>query len=154
MWSFYFYIKKEGEKMLNAVITKKPDGCPLLIGFPCKVIDLCSSLQAVGIMNTPNSINIADAEDSNISVKLYANNNFGQALIPLFSSSDTLADVNTITSLIERLPESLKESIEPDVLYGQYENKEQLLEDIKGFPFDNEDAPSETLGIAIKMGGM
>lgn len=115
--------------LINAVITNKEN--TLITEFPKDYLTIYEELCSIGCRKALERIPLTDNEEDDIRVKLYADSNIGNHLLCLFSEEDTLADVNTACSMIEKSDESIKEELEQKLLNDQYSSTIDLVRDIK-----------------------
>ena len=105
--------------MITALIRNKEN--TLIQVFPCSIYDLYEKLQSVGIRRSPKQIPLTDNEDEDIGVKLFSDNDFGNHLLLTLNEENTLADANLLTLIVQAADEDIKEELEQNVLYDQYE---------------------------------
>ncbi len=115
--------------MINAVITNK--GNTLITEFPKEYLSIYKELCSVGCRKALERIPLTDTEDDDIRVKLYADSDFGNHLLRLFSEKNTLADTNTVCNIIEDADDAVKEKLEQNLLHDQYGDIDELINDIK-----------------------
>lgn len=119
--------------LINAIITVKENTKEntLITEFPKPYLDIYEELLSVGCRKPLERINLTDNEDDDLRVKIYAENDFGRHLCRLFGDGNTLSEVNTVCQAIANADDSIKEELEQNVLYDQYEHPYELLRDIK-----------------------
>ncbi|MBS5733217.1 MAG: hypothetical protein KHW87_00740 [Clostridiales bacterium] len=88
-------------------------------------------LAQIGVRQRLADIPICDEDDQAVQVKLYADSDFGNHLLLLFSEQNTLAEVNTVCFAIEKADESVKKELEQNLLYDQYTDTVKLLRNIR-----------------------
>lgn len=115
--------------ILNAIIENK--GNTLIIDFPHSIYDVYEKLLSVGIRKSPNDIMLTDNEDDDIQVKLYSDSDFGNHVIRLLGEDNSLADANTTAYLLMTADDELKDELEQNILYDQYDSIQELTADIK-----------------------
>lgn len=115
--------------MIGAIITNKEN--TLITEFPKGYLDIYEELCSIGCRKTLERISLTDNEDDEIRVKIYADNDFGQHLCRLFGDGNTLSEVNTVCQAVANADDGIKEELEQNVLYDQYEHPYELLRDIK-----------------------
>lgn len=115
--------------LIGTVITNKEN--TLITEFPKDYLTIYEELCSIGCRKALERIPLTDNEEDDIRVKLYADSNIGNHLLCLFSEEDTLADVNTACSMIEKSDESIKEELEQNLLNDQYSSTIDLVRDIK-----------------------
>ena len=116
--------------MLNVIIQTK-DGNTLVEELPRSMYDLYEHLLSVRIDDPPQKIKLTDNEDDNICVKLYADNEIGKHLVLLLNEENTLADANLLAQVLTDINSAVKEELEQNILYDQYQDTEDLYTDIK-----------------------
>ena len=115
--------------ILNAIIENK--GNTLIIDFPHSIYDVYEKLLSVGIRKSPNDIMLTDNEDDDIQVKLYSDSDFGNHVIRILGENNSLADANTTAYLLMTADDELKDELEQNILYDQYDSIQELTADIK-----------------------
>lgn len=116
--------------MIHAVITKK-GSVPLDVEFPCDIEQLKEQLAERSIPPNLQGIRLTDDENAEISVKLSSDNDIGKRLIPLFSSSENLADLENVTFGVERIPTDFKDELEKNIMCEVYGSASELTADMK-----------------------
>ena len=99
----------------------------LVLDFPRSIYDLYEKLQSVGIMRSPKQIPLTDSEDEDIGVKLFSDNDFGRHLLLTLNEENTLNDANLLTLIVQAADEDIKEALEQDILYGQYDSMDEVV---------------------------
>lgn len=115
--------------LLNAIIQYKDK--TVITELPRSYLDIYEELLSVGCRKPLERIPLTDNEDDDLRVKLYSENDFGQHLCRLFGDGNTISEVNTVCQAIANADDSIKEELEQNVLYDQYEHPYELLQDIK-----------------------
>ena len=115
--------------ILNAIIENK--GNTLIIDFPHSIYDVYEKLLSIGIRKSPNDIMLTDNEDNDIQIKLYSDSDFGNHVIRLLREDNSLADANTTAYLLMTADDELKDELEQNILYDQYDSIQELTADIK-----------------------
>ena len=115
--------------MINAVITNK--GNTLITEFPKEYLSIYEDRCSIDCRKALERIPLTDNEDDDIRVKLYADSDFGNHLLRLFSEKNTLADTNTVCNIIEDADDAVKEKLEQNLLHDQYGDIDELINDIK-----------------------
>ena len=111
--------------MITALIRNKEN--TLIQDFPCSIYDLYEKLQSVGIRRSPRQIPLTDNEDEDIGVKLFSDNDFGRHLLLTLNEENTLAEANLLTLIVQAADEDIKEALEQNVLYDQYETMNEVV---------------------------
>lgn len=115
--------------ILNAIIEN--NGNTLIIDFPHSIYDVYEKLLSIGIRKPPNDIMLTDNEDDDIQVKLYSDSDFGNHVIRLLGENNSLADANTTAYLLMTADDELKDELEQNILYDQYDSIQELTADLK-----------------------
>lgn len=116
--------------MLKAIIQYKDD--TVIIKFPSDY-DINKQLLSVGIEKPAGDIHITDNEEDEIRVKLYSDSDFGNKLIPLFREDSTLVTVRVAVDLLTKASDEIKNMMEADILYDQYESINDVFADVKQY---------------------
>ena len=111
--------------MITAIIRNKEN--TLVLDFPRSIYDLYEKLQSVGIMRSPKQITLTDNENENIGVKLFSDNDFGRHLLFTLNEKNTVADANMLTLVVGAASEDIKEELEQNVLYDQYDSMDEVV---------------------------
>ena len=111
--------------MITALIRNKEN--TLVLDFPRSIYDLYEKLQSVGIRRSPKQIPLTDNEDEDIGVKLFSDNDFGRHLLLALNEKNTLNDANLLTLIVQAADEDIKEELEQNVLYDQYETMSEVV---------------------------
>lgn len=114
--------------MLKALIEHK--GATLILDFPLDT-NINDELRSFGIYELAQNIHITDDESSDIKVKLFANSDFGNKLVPMFNSESTLTTVRVTVDLLTKASDEIKELMEADILNEQYDNITEVFADVK-----------------------
>ena len=115
--------------MITAIIRNKEN--TLVLDFPRSIYDLYEKLQSVGIMRSPKQITLTDNENENIGVKLFSESDFGQHLLLTLNEKNTIADANMLTLVIGAASEDIKEELEQNVLYDQYDSMDEVISAVR-----------------------
>ena len=111
--------------MITAIIRNKEN--TLVLDLPRSIYDLYEKLQSVGIMKPPKQILLTDNEDEDIGVKLFSDNDFGRHLLLTLNEENTLNDANLLTLIVQAADEDIKEALEQDILYDQYDSMDEVV---------------------------
>ena len=111
--------------MITAIIRNREN--TLVLDLPRSIYDLYEKLQSVGIIKPPKQIPLTDNEDEDIGVKLFSDNDFGQHLLLTLNEENTLNDANLLTLIVQAADEDIKEALEQDILYDQYETMDEVV---------------------------
>ena len=121
--------------MINALIQNQ-NGGTLVWEFPGQMYKLEHELQKIGIQQWSARIRLVDDEENPVNVKLYAEEEIGQHLIPLFSEEDSLEDVQNLTDALRNANPLIQEELRQRILDDRYSSKEDLYEDIWQMTYD------------------
>ena len=111
--------------MITAVIRNREN--TLVLDLPRSIYDLYEKLQSVGIIKPPKQIPLTDNEDEDIGIKLFSDNDFGQHLLLALNEENTLNDANLLTLIVQAADEDIKEALEQDILYDQYDSMDEVV---------------------------
>lgn len=120
--------------LINAVI--ESNGKNLVIGFPCKIYNAYSELQAIGIQKPPYRIRLTDNEEDGVCIKLWADSDIGKHMLPLLTEQHSLEDANNAAFLVTDANELIADDLEQNLLYDQYGTLEELYQDIRQMIYD------------------
>ena len=115
--------------MITAVIEHGKD--TLIVDLPRANTDLQIKLLSIGVRTLPQDIKLFSGEDAEVNVQLASGSRVGQHLCRLFSTENSLADVNTTAYLVQQADEGIKTDLEHDIYYDQYGTAAELINDIK-----------------------
>ena len=115
--------------MITAIIRNKNN--TLVLDFPRSIYDLYEKLQSVGIMKSPKQIPLTDNEDEDIGVKLFSESDFGQHLLLTLHEKNTIADANMLTLVIGSASDDIKEELEQNILYDQYDSMDEVINAVR-----------------------
>lgn len=111
--------------MITAIIRNKEN--TLVLELPHSIYDIYEKLQSIGIMQPPKQIPLTDNEGEDIGVKLFSESDFGQHLLLTLNEKNTIADANMLTLVIGAASEDIKEELEQNVLYDQYDSMDEVI---------------------------
>lgn len=115
--------------MITAIIRKKEN--TLVLELPHSIYDIYEKLQSIGIMQPPKQILLTDNEDEDIGVKLFSESDFGRHLLLTLQEKNTIADANMLTLVIGAASEDIKEELEQNVLYDQYDSMDEVISAVR-----------------------
>ena len=115
--------------MITAIIRNKEN--TLILELPHSIYDIYEKLQSIGIMQPPKQIPLTDNEDENIGVKLFSESDFGQHLLLTLNEKNTIADANMLTLVIGAASEDIKEELEQNILYDQYDSMDEVINAVR-----------------------
>lgn len=115
--------------MINAIIQNK-NGETAVLDLTAHYHEIYKDLQAIGYYGSPERILLRDEEDEEYRVKLYSDNDIGNSMILLLNERDSLYDAYLLDLAVTNAREEIKPDLEQNLLYGQYSNFSDVLEDI------------------------
>lgn len=115
--------------MITAIIRNKEN--TLVLELPHSIYDIYEKLQSIGIMQPPKQIPLTDNEDEDIGVKLFSDNDFGNHLLLTLSEDNSLADANLLTYIVQNASEDIKEELEQNILYDQYDSMDEVISAVR-----------------------
>lgn len=115
--------------MLKAIVQNQK-GESAVIDLATDWNTLYQVLHAVGQYLPPERLRLRDEEDEEYSVKLYADNDIGNYMLPLFGERDTLYDAYLLDLAVTNAREEIKPELEQNILRGQYQYFSEVLDDI------------------------
>lgn len=115
--------------MITAIIRNKEN--TLVLELPHSIYDIYEKLRSIGIMQPPKRIPLTDNEDENIGVKLFSESDFGQHLLLTLHEKNTIADANMLTLVIGAASEDIKEELEQNILYDQYDSMDEVISAVR-----------------------
>lgn len=120
--------------MITAIIRNKEN--TLVLELPHSIYDIYEKLRSIGIMQPPKQIPLTDNEDEDIGVKLFSESDFGQHLLLTLNEKNTIADANMLTLVIGAASEDIKEELEQNVLYDQYDSMDEAIYAVRQMTHD------------------
>ena len=111
--------------MITAIIWNKDN--TLVLDFPCDIYSVYTRLQPIGIARSPKQIPLTDNEDEDIGVKLYSDSSIGRHLLLTLNQKNTIAEANMLTLVVGAASEDIKEELEQNVLYDQYDSMDEVV---------------------------
>lgn len=115
--------------MITAIIRNKEN--TLVLDLPHSIYDIYEKLQSIGIMQTPKRIPLTDNEDEDIGVKLFSESDFGRHLLLTLHEKNSIADANMLTLVIGAASEDIKEELEQNILYDQYDSMDEVISAVR-----------------------
>lgn len=115
--------------MITAIIRNKEN--TLVLELPHSIYDIYKKLQSIGIMQPPKRIPLTDNEDEDIGVKLFSESDFGQHLLLTLHEKNTIADANMLTLVIGSASDDIKEELEQNILYDQYDSMDEVINAVR-----------------------
>ena len=120
--------------MITAIIRNKEN--TLVLDLPHSIYDIYEKLRSIGIVQPPKQIPLTDNEDEDIGVKLFSDNDFGNHLLLTLSEDNSLADANMLTLVIGAASEDIKEELEQNILYDQYDSMDEVISAVRQMTHD------------------
>lgn len=115
--------------MITAIIRNKEN--TLVLELPHSIYDIYEKLQSIGIMQPPKQIPLSDNEDEDIGVKLFSESDFGRHLLLTLNEKNSIADANMLTLVIGAASEDIKEELEQNLLYDQYDSMNEVINAVR-----------------------
>lgn len=84
-----------------------------------------------GLINSIFSMKVKDMTSEDAPIRLYADSDVGNGLLRILENTDSLNDVRHIDESVSDVREDLHDDLEANLLYEQYDNTEDLFDDIK-----------------------
>ena len=106
----------------------------LVIDLPRDRFDIAVKMHSVGIETMPSKVRLQD--NGNIRVELSADNDIEKHLLSLFNENCTLAEVNSAVYKVQNSPEEIRDDLEQNLIYDQYDNLKELLADIEDMTYE------------------
>lgn len=115
--------------MITAIIRNKEN--TLVLDLPHSIYDIYEKLQSIGITQPPKQIPLTDNEDEDIGVKLFSESDFGRHLLLTLHEKNSIADANMLTLVIGAASEDIKEELEQNILYDQYDSMDEVISAVR-----------------------
>lgn len=115
--------------MITAIIRHKEN--TFVLELPHSIYDIYEKLRSIGITQPPKQIPLTDNEDEDIGVKLFSESDFGQHLLLTLNEKNTIADANMLTLVIGAASEDIKEELEQNILYDQYDSMDEVISAVR-----------------------
>ena len=115
--------------MITAIIRNKEN--TLVLELPHSIYDIYEKLRSIGIMQPPKQISLTDNEDEDIGVKLFSESDFGRHLLLTLNEKNSIADANMLTLVIGAASEDIKEELEQNILYDQYDSMDEVINAVR-----------------------
>ena len=115
--------------MITAIIRNKEN--TLVLELPHSIYDIYDELRSIGIQQPPKRIPLTDNEEEDIGVKLFSESDFGQHLLLTLNEKNTIADANMLTNVIQAASEDIKEELEQNILYDQYDSMNDVINAVR-----------------------
>ena len=115
--------------MITAIIRNKDN--TLVLDFPCDIYSVYTKLQSIGIAKSPKQIPLTDNEGEDIGVKLYSESDFGRHLLLTLNEKNSIADANMLTLVVGAASEDIKEELEQNILYDQYDSMDEVINAVR-----------------------
>lgn len=111
--------------MITAIIRNKEN--TLVLELPHSIYGIYEKLQSIGIMQPPKQIPLTDNEDEDIGVKLFSESDFGRHLLLTLNEKNSIADANMLTLVIGAASDDIKDELEQNILYDQYDTMDEVV---------------------------
>lgn len=121
--------------MITAIIRNEEN--TLVLELPHSIYDIYEKLRSIGITQPPKQIPLTDNEDEDIGVKLFSESDFGQHLLLTLNEKNTIADANMLTLVIGAASEDIKEELEQNILYDQYDSMDEVISAVRQMTQDS-----------------
>ena len=121
--------------MITAIIRNKEN--TLVLELPHSIYDIYDKLRSIGITQPPKQIPLTDNEGEDIGVKLFSESDFGQHLLLTLNERNTIADANMLTLVIRAASEDIKEELEQNILYDQYDSMDEVISAVRQMTQDS-----------------
>ena len=115
--------------MITAIIRNKENA--LVLELPHSIYDIYDKLRSIGIMQPPKRIPLTDNEDEDIGVKLFSESDFGQHLLLTLNEKNSIADANMLTFVVLAADTDIKEELEQNILYDQYDSMDEVISAVR-----------------------
>ena len=115
--------------MITAIIRNKEN--TLVLELPHSIYDIYEKLRSIGIMQPPKQIPLTDNEDEDIGVKLFSESDFGQHLLLTLHEKNTIADANMLTLVVWAASDDIKDELEQNILYDQYDTMDEVINAVR-----------------------
>lgn len=115
--------------MITAIIRNKEN--TLALELPHSIYDIYDKLRSIGIRQPPKQILLTDNEDEDIGVKLFSESDFGQHLLLTLNEKNSIADANMLTFVVLAADTDIKEELEQNILYDQYDSMDEVISAIR-----------------------
>ena len=115
--------------MINAVVQNN-DGKTAVIDLSAHCHEMYESLRSIGCNVSLEHLKLCDEEGEEYSVKLYSDSEIGNKAILLLTEQDSLYDAYMLDTALTNAREEIKDELEQNLLYGQYADMDELLDDI------------------------
>ena len=106
------------------------------IVLPKEYWDIVGDLRTIDYFSGPSSIMIRNDESAKVKVELSSESDMGNKLIKIFNRNTPLEEVNHVIFKIQNCADEIKEELEQNILYEQYRNTSELLNDIKDMTYN------------------
>ena len=115
--------------MLNAIIQNQK-GETAVVDLTVNFTTLYREIHTIGQYLIPEQLFLRDEENEEYSVKLYAESEIGQHMLPLLNERDTLYDAYILDLAVTNVREEIKTDLEQNILHDQYRDFSEVLDDI------------------------
>lgn len=115
--------------MINAIIYYGAN--TLVLELPRSIYDIHEKLMSIGYCDNPYRAKLTDNEGDDLRIKLYGRIEMGNHLIRLLSEQNTLADANTLVSVVLNASDDIKLKLGERISRDQYDSVPELVADIR-----------------------
>lgn len=121
--------------MINARITNS-NGESTVVDLNADYFEFHRQLEKVGYYRTPQYLELKSKENEPFTVDLYSESDIGKAAIRLLTDKNTLYDAYLLNLAITGAREEIRDDLEQNLLYGQYSDFNEVIEDINKMKID------------------
>ncbi len=108
-----------------------PHGQTETVDLSVPIGEIISRFQKSGIRQSPFYYRIKDARQETSPIRIHSDSDFGSGAWKLLRDEDTVYDAYVLDQVLYDTREEIREELEQKILYEQYENTEELYEDIR-----------------------
>lgn len=120
--------------MINAIIYHGDN--TLVMELPQSIYDIHEKLLSIGYCDSPYRAKLTDNEGDELRMKLYGRIEMGNHLVRLLSEQNTLADANTLVSVVLNASDDIKLKLGEKITKDQYDSVPELVADIRRMTCD------------------
>lgn len=120
--------------MINAIIYHGEN--TLVLELPRSIYDIHEKLMSIGYAGGPNQAKLTDNKGDALRVKLYGRIEMGNHLIRILSEQNTLADANTLASVVLNASDDIKLKLGEKIVKDQYGSIPEIVADIRQMTYD------------------
>lgn len=101
------------------------------IKLPMDRLDLEIQIHSMHTIKRPKHIHLTNNEEDKFQVKLSADSDFENSVLAIFNKSHTLDELNACLFKLKYAREEILEDMEGDILHGQFESPQKLMEELE-----------------------